>query len=389
MSIIYNNAIVEKRNVLNELRSNNMTIQELRFFSIYLSKINPWDVSTRVVRFPISDFQRIMCFGRLNIAQLKSSTNSLLSKIVNIPTERGGYTAFQLFKECTVDKDDNGEWYVEIDAHDKALPLMFEFKNRYFTYELWNALRLKSPNQVRMYEILKQYEKLGRRELPVQELRELLGIGKNEYSGRTGWSDFKKKVLDSCQQALKETTDICYTYDRGKVGRGGKWLTIIFNIHKNEEYIDQLTLDEFIQEQPKAEIIEADFVEDQIDGQISFDSIAAQLPDQSEEIDEDELRLARYGGDERLAILAEAVNDEFCKEDMEQISFILTRIDIPADSNLTGYDAILYGRQHYLQEKYAALNAEDAKKARKGEKPISDRAAYFKRMLEQEARRED
>ena len=60
MSILYKKAIVQKRNILNELRSNNMTLQELRFFSIYLSKINPRDVSTRVVRFPLSDFQKIM-----------------------------------------------------------------------------------------------------------------------------------------------------------------------------------------------------------------------------------------------------------------------------------------------------------------------------------------
>lgn len=361
MDVLYHNAIVEKRNVLNELRSHDMTVQELRFFSIYLSKINPWDISTRKVCFPISDFQRIMGFGRMNIAQLKASTDCLLSKIVHVPKESGGYTSFQLFKECTVDKDESGKWYIEIDAHDKALPLMFEFKNRYFTYELWNALRLKSPNQVRMYEILKQYEKIGRRELTVQELRELLGIANNEYMY---WQNFKVRVIDSCQQALKETTDICYTYERGKVGKGGKWLTIIFYIRKNEDYIDQMTLDEFIETQPKAETIEDDC---------------------SEEPDEDDLRLARYGGDEHLAVLAEAVKDEFCKEDMEQISLILKRIDIPKDPNLSGYDALLYGRQHYLMEKYAAMNAEAAKKARKGEAPISDRVSYFKRMLEQEA----
>ena len=32
---------------------------------------------------------------------------------------------------------------MEINASDDALPLMFDFKNRYFKYELWNALRLK------------------------------------------------------------------------------------------------------------------------------------------------------------------------------------------------------------------------------------------------------
>ena len=130
MAEIYEKAIVEKRNVLNELRSNNMTLQELRFFSIYLSKINPFDINTRVVRFPLSDFQRIMGFGKLNIGQLKASTNSLLCKVVNIPEETGGYTAFTLFKKCRVFRNSNDEWFMEINASDDALPLMFDFKSR-------------------------------------------------------------------------------------------------------------------------------------------------------------------------------------------------------------------------------------------------------------------
>lgn len=78
----------------------------------------------------------------------------ILCKIVRIPLDkRGNYTAFQLFKKCTVNIDKTGERYVEIDGHDDALPLMFEFKSKFFTYQLWNALRLKSSNQLRMYEI--------------------------------------------------------------------------------------------------------------------------------------------------------------------------------------------------------------------------------------------
>ena len=239
MSDIFETAIVEKRNVLNELRSNNLTLQELRFFSIYLSKINPYNADTRKVKFKLSDFQKIMDFKKLNIVQLKAATDSLLTKIVHIPKESGGYTAFQIFKECEVDKDELDEWYVSIDAHDKALPLMFDFKDRYFKYELWNALRLKSANQIRMYEILKQYETIGKREIRVDDLRELLGIAPNEYPR---WNNFRTRVLDSCQQALKETTDICYTYDRGKTGTGGKWLTVIFSIYQNEPTNKQIAL---------------------------------------------------------------------------------------------------------------------------------------------------
>ena len=239
--------LISKRNILNELRSNNMTLQELRFFSIYLSKVNPNDTSTRIVRFPLTDFQKIMELGKMNINHFISIADSLLSKTVKIPTERGGLTVFQLFKECKIDLNNDNEWYVEIDAHDKALPLMFEFKDKYFSYQLWNALRLKSSNQLRMYEILKQYEKIGERIISVDELKELLGINKHEYPR---YGDFNLHVLKVCQESLKSNTDIKFTYEpTGKRGKGGKILNLKFTIKKNNNYTDQLTLDEFLGQQ--------------------------------------------------------------------------------------------------------------------------------------------
>ena len=169
MSDLFEKAIVQKQNILNELRATNLTLQELRFFSIYLSKINPRDKSTRTVRFKLADFKKIMDFKELKITRLKVTTDNLLTKIVHIPKESGGYSSFPLFNECEVDKDELGEWYVTIDAHNKALPYMFDFKDRYFKYELWNALRLKSANQIRMYEILKQYETIGKREINIHD----------------------------------------------------------------------------------------------------------------------------------------------------------------------------------------------------------------------------
>ena len=241
---IKDNYVVTKRNVLNEIRANTMSLQELRFFSIYLSKINPADKRTRVVRFPIEDFKTIMEIGRINVDHMKSITNSLLSKVVNVPNDTGGYTGFQLFKQCIVDMDDDDGWYVEIDAHDKALPLMFEFKDRYFSYKLWNALRLKSANQLRMYEILKQYERVGERVLPVVELKNLLGIEPTEYPR---YGDFRRWVLDSCQAALAENTDITFTYEPfGKKGRGGKVMQLRFIIKKNENFIDPISLADFM-----------------------------------------------------------------------------------------------------------------------------------------------
>lgn len=336
--------LVEKRNVLNELRSNNMTVQELRFFSIYLSKINSRDISTRKVRFSLADFQKIMEFGRLNINQLRASTNSLLGKVVNVPDERGGFTAFTLFKRCRVSRDDNDEWYVEIDASDDALPLMFDFKTRYFTYELWNALRLKSANQVRMYEILKQYEHVGKRELTITELRELLGISPDEYPR---WDNFKKRVLDSCQQALAENTDISYTYECGKTGKGGKWLTIIFHITKNTNYVDQLTLGEFINLQPEPNIITTDIADD--------------------------FTAEKTYSNENIELLASACDDEFSEEEMQVIFTIISDKSFPNNQN-----GIWAARYEYLARKYAELQLQASKRK------INNRFNYFKKMLIEE-----
>lgn len=341
MATLRNNYLVKKRNVLNEVRANNMTLQELRFFSIYLSKIDVNNISTRVVRFSMDDFQAIMELGRIDIGYMKRVTDSLLSKVVSVPTERGGYNAFQLFKKCRVDMDENGEWYIEIDAHDDALPLMFEFQSRYFSYQLWNALRLRSSNQLRMYEILKQYEKIGSRILEVDELKALLGVAKSEYER---FGDFKKWVLDSCQRALYESTDLQFTYEPyGKKGRGGKILYLKFIIEKNEGYVDQLTLAEFIEEHKfKAAIIE------DAEGNVS-DTYS-----------------------DRINLLAGACNNEFS---FQEVVVLFNEMKSHLPYSLIQKDIQCYD---YLSDKYCEMIM------RNGKNKIKNRFAYLRSIIGKE-----
>jgi len=236
--------LVEKRNVLNDIIARDFTLQELRLFTVYLGRINARDLSTRTVRLPLAWFYRIMDLQPIRIEYLENMTHNLLTKVVRVPTPTGGYSQFQLFKECRVDKDDSDEWYFEIDAHDKALPLMFDFKRDYFTYELWNVLNLDSVNQFRMYELLKAYEKRGgERIISVTELKALIGLDEHEYPR---WNNFRQWVLDACQRALKEKTDISFTYEPHTRGKAGKILSLRFKITKNADYTCRLNLDEFI-----------------------------------------------------------------------------------------------------------------------------------------------
>ena len=326
------------------MRANNMTLQELRFLSIYLSKINPDNPETRLVRFTIDDFQAIMELGRLNMEYMRSVTNGLLCKVINVPNKHGGYSGFQLFKECTVSVNEMGEWYVEIDSHDKALPFLFEFKEKYFTYQLWNALRLKSSNQLRMYEILKQYERVGKRILSMEALKELLGIGETEYKA---YKDFRVRVLNPCQQSLEENSDIKFIYEPyGHRTRGGKIHFLKFTIEKNESYVDQLSLDDFIDQQPR----------------------------QTEVEQETGWPLNKY--QERLLLFSEACDNTFTSAEMAIIcDLILEKHSDIFHDDLACYD--------YILKKYHELNMQDERKKLKKEK-IHDRFLYLKGIIEKE-----
>lgn len=336
---IYKNGVIEKRNILNEMRAQDMTLQELRFISIYLSKINARKPDeTRVVRFSLLEFQKIMELERVQEKDIRHVIDSLLCKIVRVPNEnRRGYTAFQLFKECKISQTDNEEWYIEIDAHDKALPLMFNLKGHYFSYQLWNALKLKSKNQLRMYEILKQYEKIGHRTIQLDELKELLGIAPDDYSR---WDNFKRDVLDICMGALFAFTDIRFEYE--SVKNGNKTVAISFKIEKNPLFQDPLVLDNFID-------------------MAAYDEY---------EVPQDEDKELQY--DEHLRFYADAVDFEFTNGEMQ----VLYDLTVKAVNSIAGNAEIRENMKYdYLFKKYNYM------KMRAEKKPIIRRFGYMCKII--------
>lgn len=243
---------VERSNELNLLRPNGMNLTEIRFLAIYQAKINARNPESRTVTFSLEEFCDIMNIKRVNITPIKNIIDDLLCKPIHLPCSNGvGFIAVPLFNKCEVNYDIKGEWYVKIQCHEDAIPYMFEMKRNYFTYELWNALKLKSVNQIRMYEILKQYEKLGERVVSLNDLRLMLGINNAQYKK---FKDFRIRVLESCQQALAEYTDIIYDFEPIRIGR--KIENIKFTINKNLRFKDDLRLKEFIKPEDLEDIQE-------------------------------------------------------------------------------------------------------------------------------------
>jgi len=380
--------VVQKRNILNEMKSNNMTLQELRIFSVYLARINAWNVETRVVRFSLAEFQRIMEIGRIQEKDIKDTVGRLLGKHIFLPNASGkGFTGVQLFKYCRLDQDENGKWYIEIDAHDDALPLMFEFKDKYFSYDLWNALKLKSVNQLRMYELMKQYEHAGERTVELDNLREWLGIEPHEYQR---WERLKARVIDVCQRAIEKHTDIKITYEliRKGVGRGtGRKITHIrFLIEKNDKYVDQLNLADYIGEEA------GDVCDIEISGAQEFYAeqtadIRQQTTDFRGQISEDGQQISDGSG--TLKILAEACGGEFSQKELQKIEQAADKagIDLSEDGGFLKQVYERYGARKinspagkvkYFIKVMETAAAEKAETSQKTDEKKRNRFANFK-----------
>lgn len=244
---IKGNELVERRDYLDRY-VRELGFQEGKLLRVYLSKIDARNPNSRYVKIPIKDFCTIMGWTtfRPNLEYFKQRTKELLRIVIDGPDQEQNvvYAQTVLFQRCRVIVD-KGQAYVELNASDDALPLMFDFKKDYVSYRIGNILRLKSPNQCLMYEFLKRHEYFGECEISVQELREKLGIAPDEYKR---FGDFRTSVLSVCQKALNDSTDICFTYKRGKVGARGTWLTIIFCIKPNPKNENKILLSDVFSE---------------------------------------------------------------------------------------------------------------------------------------------
>jgi len=123
-------------------------------------------------------------------------------------------TNWQKYQLLKTTKYKDGILYSSI--YDDLLPYFNEAQKRLFTiYNIENIKPLTSTYSIKIYELLKQYQKVGSRSFTVQELRQILNC-KDKYKY---FRDFKKFTLEVAKRELAEKTDIYFDYEIEKFGR--------------------------------------------------------------------------------------------------------------------------------------------------------------------------
>lgn len=168
------------------------------------------DVKSFCKRFP--DMDESNAYG-----QLKDAAKMLYSRSIGFidKTKKGNerITDYRwTFQSSYVKK----EAYIEIDFTPRVIEHITRLEKEFTSYDLVKVSRISSAHAVRIFQMLTQYKDIGRREISLNDLREMLMIGDDEY---TLTANFVARVIDPAVKQINAHTDIKVSYEPVKTSR--------------------------------------------------------------------------------------------------------------------------------------------------------------------------
>ncbi len=124
----------------------------------------------------------------------------------------------------------SGKATVEIDKD--IAPFLFNLQMRFTQYELYNILGMKSAFSLRVFEILKSYQGIGRKRFEIDELKERLMV--QDVKSYNNFSLFRQKVLEVAIKEINELTDIQVEWETETKGR--KVVAVVFRIKQKNSW---------------------------------------------------------------------------------------------------------------------------------------------------------
>lgn len=206
--VVQHNSLVEARYRL--------SVESQRLIKTLVSLINSNDEDFKTYELKVVDLAKII--GAVDdgyYKTLKRTTRSIIGNTIDFIDENGNEVQAAWLSSAVYKK---GRGVVELRFDPVLKPYLLQLKSFFTTYELGNILRLKGVYAIRIYELLKQYERIGQREFGVSELRDILKVEtKNDYYSE--YKNFKRYILKPAVAEVSEKTDLECSFSEIKKGR--------------------------------------------------------------------------------------------------------------------------------------------------------------------------
>lgn len=213
--VVQHNKIIEAKYKL--------SVSEQRLIKFLVSLIERNDEDFKPYKVAVADLANLLELKRKDYYKtIKEITRGLIGKVLVFKFSGRTIQASWLASADYYD----GEGFVILQFAPVLKPFLLQLKGHFTPYEIGNIIRLKHTYSIRIYELLKQYESIGKRRFLVEELREILMLEESEYKQ---FCDFRRWVLKTAQKELEEKTDISFSWTEQK--KVNKCVAIEFTIN--------------------------------------------------------------------------------------------------------------------------------------------------------------
>ena len=198
-----------------------LTVAEQRLIFAMISMIETKDEDFKSYKIRLTELAELWDITQdVVYREAKKITARLMQRLLKI-TEPDG-TLIQLHWIClSVHKPG----YIMLQFHPLLKPYLLQLKGAFTKCNLHMLNQFQSIYTIRIYQLLKQYEKIGSRTFLIDDLKEMLGIEKDKYKV---FKDFRRRVLDQARNELDLRADI--TFDLEGIVKGKKTSEITFKI---------------------------------------------------------------------------------------------------------------------------------------------------------------
>lgn len=220
-----NYVVTQDNNLIEARHTKPLSVREQKIILTMVSMIEPSDNDFKDYIISIREFHNLLGLdGREHYTEMKSVIQSLMTKTVEIPL---GGKSFLMTHWVSTAKYLEGTGTIQLRFSPELKPYLLQLKDTFTSYKLTNILSLNSMYSIRLYELMKKWQKVTKWECTVESLREKLGATNKSY---TVYGNFKNKILNPAVAELNNQTDLSIKFTEVKKGR--KIVSIKFTIYK-------------------------------------------------------------------------------------------------------------------------------------------------------------
>ncbi|BDD07541.1 replication initiation protein [Aureibacter tunicatorum] len=223
---------IVKSNKLVNAKEGFSLIQQ-RAILLAFSLIKPGDKQLREMSIDIHDILGLdhnAPIGGSQLRSVKEQIKPLTNTSISLKDELDEWESINFI---AVAKKQRGQNKVTIKFSAEISPYLLDLKANYTQYLLSNVYKFKSKYSIRLYELCKQYEKIGKRELDLLFLKELLNI--ENIKTYNVYSQMKRTVITPAVHEINEFSDLDVSFIEQREGK--KVVSIKFQISSKRKPI--------------------------------------------------------------------------------------------------------------------------------------------------------